>query len=161
MWSSIESLKENLNRIALEIHEDDDDDDPQLSVSSNSGDSVHNSVLSPANRRISRNFSPSKSPAQHNHHSPIANGIDSAHKFEVLSSLYLSVKSELEVKSAVDNSTRLEKVAALYSVVHIEKYKAEINRLKESEAEIKALSVNYAALLKEKEVIINLNYKFS
>ncbi|XP_031092148.1 golgin candidate 4 [Ipomoea triloba] len=115
MWSSIESLKENLNRIALEIHEDDDDDDPQLSVSSNSGDSVHNSVLSPANRRISRNFSPSKSPAQHNHHSPIANGLDSAHKFE------------------------------------IEKYKAEINRLKESEAEIKALSVNYAALLKEKE----------
>ncbi|KAL5989174.1 hypothetical protein ACLOJK_010064 [Asimina triloba] len=33
----------------------------------------------------------------------------------------------------------------------IEQYKAEIKRLQESEAEIKALSVNYAALLKEKE----------
>ncbi|KAL2461517.1 Golgin candidate 4 [Abeliophyllum distichum] len=33
----------------------------------------------------------------------------------------------------------------------IEKYKVEIKKLQESEAEIKALSVNYAALLKEKE----------
>ncbi|XP_073288715.1 golgin candidate 4-like isoform X1 [Primulina huaijiensis] len=33
----------------------------------------------------------------------------------------------------------------------IERYKSDIKRLKESEAEIKALSVNYAALLKEKE----------
>ncbi|KZV57658.1 golgin candidate 3 [Dorcoceras hygrometricum] len=33
----------------------------------------------------------------------------------------------------------------------IEQYKSDIKRLKESEAEIKALSVNYAALLKEKE----------
>lgn len=97
MWSSIETLKENLNRIALEIHEDDDDDGPQLSISSNSGVSLDNSVVSPANRRISRNFSPSISPTQHNHHSPIANGLDSAYKSEVLSSLYLFVKSELEV----------------------------------------------------------------
>lgn len=37
-------------------------------------------------------------------------------------------------------------------LLQIEKYKTEIKRLKESEAEIKALSVNYAALLKEKEV---------
>ncbi|KAI3411221.1 uncharacterized protein J3R85_018272 [Psidium guajava] len=35
--------------------------------------------------------------------------------------------------------------------LEIEQYKAEIKRLQESEAEIKALSVNYAALLKEKE----------
>lgn len=34
----------------------------------------------------------------------------------------------------------------------IEQYRAEIKRLQESEAEIKALSKNYAALLKEKEV---------
>ncbi|KAJ9681331.1 hypothetical protein PVL29_020290 [Vitis rotundifolia] len=33
----------------------------------------------------------------------------------------------------------------------IEQYKAEIKRLQESEAEIKALSINYAALLKDKE----------
>jgi hypothetical protein len=37
-------------------------------------------------------------------------------------------------------------------LLQIERYKAEIKKLQESEAEIKALSVNYAALLKEKEV---------
>lgn len=40
----------------------------------------------------------------------------------------------------------------------IEQYKTEIKRLQNSEAEIKALSVNYAALLKEKEV--NSLFKF-
>ncbi|CAH9096701.1 unnamed protein product [Cuscuta europaea] len=114
MWSSIENLKENLNRIAFEIHEDDDEDDAHPSMSHNSGDSVDNSIVSPANRRISRNLSRSESPT-YNYRSPVANGLDSAYKTE------------------------------------IEKYKAEIRRLKESEAEIKALSVNYAALLKEKE----------
>lgn len=34
----------------------------------------------------------------------------------------------------------------------IELYKTKIKKLQESESEIKALSVNYAALLKEKEV---------
>ncbi|CAA0820742.1 Golgin candidate 4 [Striga hermonthica] len=37
----------------------------------------------------------------------------------------------------------------------IQQYKKEIKRLQESEAEIKALSVNYAALLKEKEDLIS------
>ncbi|GER57411.1 Golgin candidate [Striga asiatica] len=37
----------------------------------------------------------------------------------------------------------------------IQQYKTEIKRLQESEAEIKALSVNYAALLKEKEDLIS------
>ncbi|CAH9098185.1 unnamed protein product [Cuscuta epithymum] len=114
MWSSIENLKENLNRIAFEIHEDDDEDDAHLSMPHNSGDSVDSLIVSPANRRISRNLSHSESPI-YNYHSPVANGLDSAYKTE------------------------------------LEKYKAEIKRLKESEAEIKALSVNYAALLKEKE----------
>ncbi|KAM3378609.1 golgin candidate 4 isoform X1 [Capsicum galapagoense] len=110
MWSSIDNLKENLNRIALEIHDEDDEDDQHLSIY-NSGDRTdsNNSV---SDRRISRNFTRSKSPT---FNSPIANGFDSPHNHE------------------------------------IEKYKAEIKRLKESEAEIKALSVNYAALLKEKE----------
>ncbi|XP_009597330.1 golgin candidate 3-like isoform X2 [Nicotiana tomentosiformis] len=106
MWSSIENFKENLNRIALEIH---DDDEEELSVYS-SGDPPENNSLS--DRRISRSFGRSKSPT---YHSPIANGFGSAHNPE------------------------------------IEKYKIEIKRLKESEAEIKALSVNYAALLIEKE----------
>lgn len=39
-------------------------------------------------------------------------------------------------------------------VLQVEQYKAEIKRLQESEAQIKALSVNYAALLKEREVSI-------
>ncbi|XP_016467442.2 golgin candidate 4 isoform X2 [Nicotiana tabacum] len=108
MWSSIENFKENLNRIALEIH-DDEDDEEELSVHS-SGDPPENNSIS--DRRISRSFGRSKSPT---YHSPIANGFGSAHNPE------------------------------------IEKYKIEIKRLKESEAEIKALSVNYAALLKEKE----------
>ncbi|XP_058754327.1 golgin candidate 3-like [Vicia villosa] len=44
------------------------------------------------------------------------------------------------------------------SVSEIEQYKAEIKRLQSSEAEIKALSVNYAALLKDKEgQIVRLN----
>ncbi|CAN4111521.1 unnamed protein product [Withania somnifera] len=106
MWSSIESLKENLNRIAVEIH---DDDDEQLSIY-NSGDPTDSNSLS--DRRISRNFARSKSPT---YPSPIAYGFDSAHDPE------------------------------------IEKYKLEVKRLKDSEAEIKALSVSYAALLKEKE----------
>lgn len=42
--------------------------------------------------------------------------------------------------------------AFYFLLFQIEQYKAEIKRLQESEAEIKALSVNYAALLKEKEV---------
>ncbi|KAL6493987.1 hypothetical protein OROGR_031896 [Orobanche gracilis] len=37
----------------------------------------------------------------------------------------------------------------------IQQYQTEINRLQESEDEIKALSVNYAALLKEKEFSLN------
>ncbi|TMX03299.1 hypothetical protein EJD97_017165 [Solanum chilense] len=109
MWSSIENLKENLNRIALEIHDEDDEDEEELSIYNSDDRSDTNSS---SNRRISRNFSRSKTPT---YHSPIANGFDSANNPE------------------------------------IEKYKTEIKRLKESEAEIKALSVNYAALLKEKE----------
>ncbi|KAF9602555.1 hypothetical protein IFM89_029854 [Coptis chinensis] len=42
----------------------------------------------------------------------------------------------------------------------IEQYKAQVQRLQTSEAEIKALSVNYAALLKEKEAWPNFNRKF-
>lgn len=76
MWSSIENLKENLNRIALEIH-DDDEDDEELSIY-NSGD--RSGSNSASDRRISRNFSRSKTPT---YNSPIANGFDSAHNPEV------------------------------------------------------------------------------
>ncbi|KAJ0483923.1 hypothetical protein HanIR_Chr13g0670061 [Helianthus annuus] len=99
MWSTtLANLKENLNKIALDVHDDDDD-----------GDHYHRpSDLSDSDRRFSLNHRPSAS--------PVANGLDST-----------------------------------YSSSEIEQYKAEIKRLQESEAQIKALSVNYAALLKERE----------
>nr|GEX39281.1 hypothetical protein [Tanacetum cinerariifolium] len=100
MWSTtLANLKENLNKIALDVHDDEDndyDDDDRLSEISNN-DQMRYSIN---NRR--RSVSP-----------VVANGFDS-------------------------NS-------------QIEQYKAEIKRLQESESQIKALSVNYAALLKERE----------
>lgn len=103
MWSSIANLKQNLEKIALDVH--DDDEDLEIHASTNGYDS------SVSDRRNSHRFAHSKSVSP----SPIANGNDSPYNFE------------------------------------IEQYKAQIKRLQESEAEIKALSVNYAAILKEKE----------
>ncbi|XP_019190690.1 PREDICTED: golgin candidate 4-like isoform X2 [Ipomoea nil] len=113
MRGSIANLKKNLNRIALDIHDDDDDDAAALSLYRNSGDRAQNSSVTPADRRISRNLSPSKSTTHR--HSPIANGFDSSYENEIL------------------------------------KNKADIKRLQHSEAEVKELSVDYDALLKEKE----------
>ncbi|KAJ6972423.1 golgin candidate 4-like isoform X1 [Populus alba x Populus x berolinensis] len=103
MWSSIANLKQNLEKIALDVHEDDED--LEIHASTNGYDS------SVSDRRNSHRFAHSKSVSP----SPIANGNDSPYTFE------------------------------------IEQYKAQIKRLQESEAEIKALSLNYAAILKEKE----------
>ncbi|KAB5527147.1 hypothetical protein DKX38_020994 [Salix brachista] len=103
MWSSIANLKQNLEKIALDVH--DDNEDLEIYASTNGHDS------SVSDRRNSHRFAHSKSVSP----SPIANGDDSPYNFE------------------------------------IEQYKAQIKRLQESEAEIKALSVNYAAILKEKE----------
>ncbi|CAI0470210.1 unnamed protein product [Linum tenue] len=104
MWSSIENLKQNLNKIALDVHDDEDEeleiygfgngDDQSVSGRRNSHSSAHAKSVSP---------------------SPVANGVDSPYNSQ------------------------------------IEQYRSEIRKLQESEAEIKALSVNYAALLKEKE----------
>ncbi|XP_021767156.1 golgin candidate 4-like [Chenopodium quinoa] len=103
MWSSIANLKENLNKIALDVHDDDDDED-ELSI--HAYDSPY------SDRRRSHSLAHSKSPS----YSPnLSNGNDSPY------------------------------------VSEIERYKSEIKKLRDSEAEIKALSVNYAALLKEKE----------
>lgn len=105
MWSTtLANLKENLNKIALDVHDDDDDDGDdyeRLSEISNSRNSSY------SDRRFSLNHGRSVS--------PVANGLDSTSSSE------------------------------------IEQYKAEIKRLQESEAQIKALSINYAALLKERE----------
>ncbi|XP_071691103.1 golgin candidate 4-like [Rutidosis leptorrhynchoides] len=103
MWSTtLANLKENLNKIALDVHDDDndekEDDYERQSEISNSRYSSY------SDRRFSGRSV-----------SSIANGIDST------------------------------------STSEIEQYKAEIKRLQESEAQIKSLSVNYAALLKERE----------
>ncbi|GAV69909.1 hypothetical protein CFOL_v3_13409 [Cephalotus follicularis] len=102
MWGTIANLKENLNKIALDVHDDDD----EIYGSRNGDDS------SVSDRRNSHRFAHSKPVSP----SPVANGIDSPlHNPE------------------------------------IEHYKAEIKKLEESQAQIKALAVNYAAILKEKE----------
>ncbi|XP_014633249.1 golgin candidate 3 isoform X2 [Glycine max] len=108
MWGTIANFKENLNKIALDVH-DDDDDEIFRAYGAGSPANGDNSVVS--DRRSSRGSTRSKLGIR----SPLANGIDHA------------------------------------SLHEIEQYKAEIKKLQASEAEIKALSVNYAALLKEKE----------
>ncbi|KAK3004637.1 hypothetical protein RJ639_019871 [Escallonia herrerae] len=105
MWT-LASFKDNLNKIALDVHDDDDDD--ELSIYDSRG---REDYSPPSDRRASRNSARSEFVSS----SPFTNGFDSAANPE------------------------------------IEQYKAEIKRLQESEAEIKALSVNYAALLKERE----------
>ncbi|CAH8354057.1 unnamed protein product [Eruca vesicaria subsp. sativa] len=107
MWSSIENLKENLNKIALDVHDDDDDEDEEDLHSYGSSNGFADA--SDSNRRNSNGFRSSRS------RYPISNGIESPARHE------------------------------------IERYKAEIKKLQESEADIKALSVNYAALLRDKE----------
>ncbi|XWS35844.1 hypothetical protein CRYUN_Cryun20dG0031000 [Craigia yunnanensis] len=104
MWSSISNLKENLNKIALDVH---DDDDEELEIYG-LGNGDHSPFF---DRRNSHRFVHSKPVF----FSPIANGIDSPFNSE------------------------------------IERFRVEIKKLQESEPEIKTLSVNYAALLKEKE----------
>ncbi|KAK2406944.1 golgin candidate [Trifolium repens] len=109
MWSTIANLKENLNKIALDVHEQDEEDEMLR---------IYAEESSISDRRNSNGFIRSESGIR----SPLANGIDH---------VYLS---------------------------ETEQYKAEIKRFQASEAEIKALSVNYAALLKEKEdQIVRLN----
>ncbi|KAF8108521.1 hypothetical protein N665_0108s0056 [Sinapis alba] len=107
MWSSIENLKENLNKIALDVHDDDEDEEDLHSYGSANGFGD----VSDSNRRNPNGFRSSRSVSRY----PISNGIEPHGHHE------------------------------------IERYKAEIKKLQESEADIKALSVNYAALLREKE----------
>ena len=66
MWNTIANLKENLNKIALDVHEADDDEDFQIYDRVN-GDSSHVS-----DRRNSHSFANSISGPR----SPMANGID-------------------------------------------------------------------------------------
>lgn len=71
VWSSIENLKQNLNKIALDMH--DDDDELEMHASSNGYDS------SVCNRRNSHRFAHSKSVIR----CLVANGNGSPYNFEV------------------------------------------------------------------------------
>ncbi|XP_028103370.1 golgin candidate 4-like isoform X1 [Camellia sinensis] len=116
MWSTIANLKENLNKMALDVHHHDydydydyHDDNEQQEEELGIYDSPNRNGHLVSDHRFSHNFAYSLQPSHSNRFE------DSPDNFEV------------------------------------EQYKVEIKRLHESEAEIKALSVNYAALLKEKE----------
>ncbi|CAK9328811.1 unnamed protein product [Citrullus colocynthis] len=109
MWSSIANLKENLNKIALDVHHDDDEE--EFAIYGSNGEDADVSVSDRRNSHSFAHFNPVT-------RSPVANGIEDARHPE------------------------------------IEQYKAEIKRLQESERDIKSLSMNYAALLKEKEELI-------
>lgn len=74
MWSTIANLKENLNKIAQDVHDDEDDEDLEIYGSANGV------VASPVSgRRNSHSFARSVSVSR----SPLANGFDSAHSPEV------------------------------------------------------------------------------
>lgn len=74
MWSTIANLKENLNKIAQDVHDDEDDDDLEIYGGVNGG------VTSPvSDRRNSHGFAHSMAVSR----SPLANGIDSANNPEV------------------------------------------------------------------------------
>ncbi|RDX75026.1 Golgin candidate 4, partial [Mucuna pruriens] len=122
MWGTIANFKENLNKIALDVHYADDDEDGVVFPSFDDD----NATVS--DRRSSHSFAHSKSLPR----SPAVNGIS--------------------------DHTYASEVRCPEIRCEIEQYKAEIKRLQASEAEIKALSVNYAALLQEKEgQIVRLN----
>ncbi|GFY92481.1 golgin Putative 4 [Actinidia rufa] len=130
MWSSIANLKENLHKIALDVHDDDDETLEIYNSPDRNGAS---------DRRISHNFARS-SPASH---STLANGFDSPYNSEPVPT---PDQGLVEIYVCKDQSVHVKLLKP-----SIEQYKAEIKRLQESESEIKALSLNYAALLKEKE----------
>ncbi|KAL0724574.1 hypothetical protein Bca4012_039173 [Brassica carinata] len=101
MWSSIENLKENLNKIALDVYDEDEEDEEVLHIYS----SVN-----------------------------VGGGRNS------------SGHSRYQISSGIESPAHHE----------IERYKAEIKKLQESESDIKALSVNYAALLRDKEDLADM-----
>lgn len=78
MWSSIENLKENLNKIALDVHDDDEDEEDLHSYGSSNGFGD----VSDSNRRNSNGFRSSRSVSRY----PISNGIESPAHHEVIRS---------------------------------------------------------------------------
>ncbi|EPS71067.1 hypothetical protein M569_03692, partial [Genlisea aurea] len=91
----------------------------------------------------------------------IANGVHDDEDDQELSSIYTPPRQRLDAAATPDSNHRDfgnlnpadSPIVSIFGLKKkkIHQYKSEIKRLQESEAEIKALSVNYAALLKEKE----------
>lgn len=73
MWGSIANLKENLNKIALDVHQDDEDDDDDLQIYATNNDNDNDNAFSSpiSDRRNSHRFAHSKFPSR----SPLSNGI--------------------------------------------------------------------------------------
>lgn len=91
MWSSIANLKENLNKIALDVH--DGDDDEELGIYGGIGGDGQASPF--ADRRLSHSLAYSRSSAPD---SPLSNGIGSSYNSEVLflSAFFLRVQMNLD-----------------------------------------------------------------
>jgi len=63
MWSSVANLKENLNKIAHDVHDDDEDDDEDLTI--------YGSTNGGTDRRNSNGFRYSRSPMANGFESPV------------------------------------------------------------------------------------------
>lgn len=77
MWGTIANLKENLNKIAQDVHDDDDEEELEIYASLNGGGGQASYI---SDRRNSHSFAHSKSPSSR---SPVSNGFDSAFNPEV------------------------------------------------------------------------------
>lgn len=77
MWSTVANLKENLNKIALDVHYPDDDEDDVVLSTYGSPANGENPAIS--DRRNSLSFADTKLVPR----SPVANGIDSPFASEV------------------------------------------------------------------------------
>lgn len=83
MWSTIANLKENLNKMAQDVH-DEDDEDEEFEIYASLNGAQASSI---SDRRNSHSFAHSKSPSR----SPIPNGIDSFINPEVWHCFYLDL----------------------------------------------------------------------
>ncbi|KAL4568036.1 hypothetical protein LXL04_023636 [Taraxacum kok-saghyz] len=107
-----------------------------LDVHDDDGDNDGDDYESEISNSRNSSFSDRRTSLNHGRSfSPMANGHDSTSNSEVIAIICVSHRLMFEL---------------------IAQYKLEIKRLQDSEAQIKALSVNYAALLKQKEVASKL-----
>ncbi|KAM5555511.1 hypothetical protein ABKV19_023441 [Rosa sericea] len=68
MWGTIANLKENLNKIAQDVHDDSDEEEFEIYASTNGGGGQGSSI---SDRRNSHSFAHSNSPSSR---SPVSNG---------------------------------------------------------------------------------------